>query len=98
MQTRVKKTVCINSKEQTLGMPSMNIKLYKNKVSEADVIAYKAHVKGGPVEIWLGQVRRVDLPNTLKVDWFDSANLEQIFMMVVLFPFLWVSCVYLQMI
>ena len=57
-----------------------------NKCSEADVIAYKAHVKGGSVEIWLGQVRRVDLPNTLKVDWFDSANHEQIFMMVVLFP------------
>ena len=52
----------------------MNIKLYKNKVSEADVIAYKAHVKGGPVEIWLGQVRRVDLPNTLKVDWFEKED------------------------
>ena len=45
-----------------------------NKFSDADVIAYKAHVKGGSVEIWLGQVRRVDLPNTLKVDWFEKED------------------------
>lgn len=48
-----------------------------NKFSEADVIAYKAHPKGGPTEIWLGQVRRVDLPNTLKVDWFEKEDDDQ---------------------